>query len=184
MPCIDMSTQKILAALLAASVCMGVGGCHSVESWDNDMYGNFDALWTALDEHYCFFESKDVDWEETGRRYRAGIDPEWDYHQFFDHCSAMLAELKDGHTNLVSWFDVSYYRAWWSDYPQNFDRRLIRQYYFNFNYLTAAGMDYGILPENVGYMYYGSFSSTIGEGNLDYILSYFSTCDGLYCGCP
>ena len=99
--------------------------------------------------------------------------------ELFAVCSNMLNELRDGHTNLAAPFDVSYYRAWWSDYPQNFDRRLIRQYYFNFNYLTAAGMDYGILPENVGYMYYGSFSSTIGEGNLDYILSYFSTCDGL-----
>lgn len=179
MPCIDMSTQKILAALLAASVCMGVGGCHSVESWDNDMYGNFDALWTALDEHYCFFESKDVDWEETGRRYRAGIDPEWDYHQFFDHCSAMLAELKDGHTNLVSWFDVSYYRKWWSDYPQNYSARLVEEFYFNFNYRSVGGIDYGILPQNIGYMHYSSFSYGIGEGNLDSILAYCASCDGL-----
>ena len=180
MPCIDMSTQKILAALLAASVCMGVGGCHSVESWDNDMYGNFDALWTALDEHYCFFESKDVDWEETGRRYRAGIDPEWDYHQFFDHCSAMLAELKDGHTNLVSWFDVSYYRKWWSDYPQNFNLRIIQENYLGFDYHSGGGMIYKLLGDRkVGYMRYSSFAAGFGESFVDDMLYSMREADGL-----
>ena len=33
--------------------------------------------------------------------------------------------------------------------------------------------------QNVGYMYYGSFSSTIGDGNLDQILAYLSTSTGL-----
>ena len=48
-----------------------LGGCHSIETWNNDFYGNFDALWTILDEHYCFFESKNIDWKATGERYRA-----------------------------------------------------------------------------------------------------------------
>ncbi len=153
--------------------------CHEIEEWANDPRGNFDALWTIIDEHYCFFAEKNVDWDEVYVRYSCKVSDKMTGEELFAVCSDMLNELRDGHTNLAAPFDVSYYRAWWSDYPQNFDRRLIRQYYFNFNYLTAAGMDYGILPENVGYMYYGSFSSTIGEGNLDYILSYFSTCDGL-----
>ncbi len=153
--------------------------CHEIEEWANDPRGNFDALWTIIDEHYCFFAEKNVDWDEVYVRYSCKVSDKMTGEELFAVCSNMLNELRDGHTNLAAPFDVSYYRAWWSDYPQNFDRRLIRQYYFNFNYLTAAGMDYGILPENVGYMYYGSFSSTIGEGNLDYILSYFSTCDGL-----
>ena len=153
--------------------------CHEIEEWANDPRGNFDALWTIIDEHYCFFAEKNVDWDEVYVRYSCKVSDKMRGEELFAVCSDMLNELRDGHTNLAAPFDVSYYRAWWSDYPQNFDRRLIRQYYFNFNYLTAAGMDYGILPENVGYMYYGSFSSTIGEGNLDYILSYFSTCDGL-----
>lgn len=153
--------------------------CHEIEEWANDPRGNFDALWTIIDEHYCFFAEKNVDWDEVYVKYSCKVSDKMTGEELFAVCSDMLNELRDGHTNLAAPFDVSYYRAWWSDYPQNFDRRLIRQYYFNFNYLTAAGMDYGILPENVGYMYYGSFSSTIGEGNLDYILSYFSTCDGL-----
>ncbi len=37
---------------------LGLPGCHSLESFDNDYYGNFDALWTILDEHYCFSSKK------------------------------------------------------------------------------------------------------------------------------
>jgi len=137
-------------------------------------------LWTALDEHYCFFESKDVDWEETGRRYRAGIDPEWDYHQFFDHCSAMLAELKDGHTNLVSWFDVSYYRKWWSDYPQNFNLRIIQENYLGFDYHSGGGMIYKLLEDRkVGYMHYSSFAAGFGESFVDDMLYSMREADGL-----
>ena len=32
--------------------------CHKVEVFEDDPYGNFDALWTILDERYCFFEYK------------------------------------------------------------------------------------------------------------------------------
>ena len=37
----------------------------------NDAEGNFDALWTILDEHYTFFEYKNVDWDAVGKQYRA-----------------------------------------------------------------------------------------------------------------
>ena len=87
--------------------------------------------------------------------------------------------MRCAHTNLSAPFATSYYRKWWSDYPQNYSARLVQQYYFNFNYRTTGGIDYGILPQNVGYMHYGSFSAAIGEGNLDAILAYCAAADGL-----
>ena len=169
---------RIYRILIALSL-LPLVSCHGIEEWTNDPKGNFNALWTIMDEHYCFFAEKDVDWDAVYATYSRKVSDKMTGEELFAVCSDMLNELRDGHTNLAAPFDVSYYRAWWSDYPQNFDRRVIRQYYFNFNYLSAAGMDYGILPQNVGYMYYGSFSSMIGEGNLDWVLSYFETCDGL-----
>lgn len=170
----------LVCAALLTPVAAGLQSCHHIEEWDNDVYGNFDALWTVLDEHYCFFGDKDVDWQEVGQRYRAEIKADWDARQLFDHCADMLDELRDGHTNLSSWFDVSYYRKWWSDYPQNYDGRLVEEYYFNFNYRQVTGVKYGILPRgNIGYMGYSSFATPIGEGNLDAILAYLATCDGL-----
>ncbi|MDE5661969.1 MAG: peptidase S41, partial [Muribaculaceae bacterium] len=133
--------RNILAATaVSLPLALGTGSCHSVESWDNDVYGNFDALWKILDEHYCFFADKDIDWEETGARYRAAIKPDWDATLLFAHCADMLDELRDGHTNLISWFDVSYYRKWWSDYPQNFDLRLVQEHYLGFDYPAGSGL--------------------------------------------
>ena len=103
--------------------------CHSVEEYENDPKGNFEALWTILDEHYCFFREKNIDWDEVHARYSRQISPKMTQRELFDVCSAMLEELQDGHVNLTSSFDVSYYTKWWSDYPQNYDERLIEEHY-------------------------------------------------------
>lgn len=164
--------------ILVAAVFLGAG-CHKLDSWENDPKGNFEALWTILDEHYCFFSEKGVDWNEAHDRYAAKVSNRMTQEELFDVCAEMLNELRDGHTNLIASFNTSYYRKWWSDYPQNYSARLVEEYYFNFNYRTVGGMDYAILPENVGYVRYGSFSNPIGDGNLDHVLAYLNVCSGL-----
>lgn len=170
-----MKLFNIIVALLALTL----SACHSVEEYADNPRGNFEALWTTLDEHYCFFGEKGVDWDDVYLRYSPKINDKMTDEELFEVCATMLEELRDGHTNLSSSFDVSYYRRWWSDYPQNYDARLIEEHYFNFNYRQSGGFMYGILPENIGYINYSSFSSAIGEGNLDQVLYYLSTCDGL-----
>ena len=163
-----------IASLLLASLV----GCQKHEEFANDPYGNFDALWKEIDEHYCFFKYKDLNWAEIGTKYRAQVLPEMSPTELVDVCAAMLRELKDGHTNLISSWDVS--RYWiWEQYPQNYDERLINEFYLNFNYRNSSGIKYQILSNNFGYMHYSSFSSTIGEGNLDNVLAYLASCDGL-----
>lgn len=172
--------MKHISSYITLFVLLTVtAACHKVDHFDNDIEGNFDALWKIVDEHYCFFEEKGVDWDAVYRQYRPMVKPEMTSRELFDVCADMLAELRDGHTNLSSGFDVSYYRKWWSDYPQNYNGRIIEQYYFNFNYHNAGGMMYGILPQNVGYIRYASFNSGVGEGNLDAVLSSFATCAGI-----
>ena len=54
----------------------------------------------------------------------------------------------------------SYYRKWWSDYPQNFDARLIRNNITSLPlHLETGAWMYGILPQNVGYIRIPMFSS-------------------------
>ena len=168
----------ILKISIAAAILLQLTACHSQEEFPNDPHGNFDALWKEIDEHYCFFKYKNIDWNEVGERYRAQIHPEMSSTELFDVCASMLSELKDGHTNLISSFNVS--RYWiWEQYPQNYDERLINEFYLNFNYHRVSGIKYQILSNNFGYMYYGDFSSGIGEGNLDNILAYLASSDGL-----
>ena len=170
--------KRLLKILTVILVLLPLGACHDQVEWDNDPYGNFDALWTILDEHYCFFAYKDVDWQEVRTRYRAKLHDDITSRELFDLCSDMLKELKDGHTNLVSSYDVS--RYWiWEQYPVNYDERLINEHYLNFNYRRASGIKYSILDNNYAYMYYGDFTSAIGDGNLDIVLSTLATSDGL-----
>lgn len=153
--------------------------CHELPDYDNDRRGNFDALWSILDQHYCFFAEKDVDWDDVYSRYSPRVSDRMSAEELFNLCAEMLDELQDGHVNLSAPFNTSYYRKWWSDYPQNYDERLVQQHYFNFNYRSTGAIDYGILEQNVGYMRYPSFEYGIGEGNLDAVLNYVATCDGL-----
>lgn len=161
------------------SVLAGLCSCHHIDSWDNDPVGNFEALWTIVDEHYCFFREKDVDWQEVYDRYRPHVNNGMRSAELFTICAEMLDELRDGHTNLSSGFNTSYYTAWWSDYPQNYDERLVRQYYFGFNELHIGSVSYGMLPENIGYIRIPNFATGLGHGNIDAILSYMLIANGL-----
>lgn len=156
-----------------------LSSCHDIDDFENDPRGNFEALWSEIDRHYCFFSEKDIDWNEVHARYSARVSDRMTREDLFNLCSEMINELRDGHTNLSTPFATSYYRKWWSDYPQNYDSRVIEQYYLNFNYRSIGAVTYALLPENIGYMHYSSFSSSLGDGNVDYILSYFKAAQGI-----
>lgn len=164
---------------LTCLILLILTACHDLPDYDNDRKGNFDALWQIIDQHYCFFDEKDIDWNEVYARYSPRISDKMSAEELFNVCAEMLDELRDGHVNLSAPFNTSYYRKWWSDYPQNYDQRLVQQHYFNFNYRSTGAIDYGVLAENVGYMRYPSFAYGMGEGNLDAVFNYLSTCDGL-----
>lgn len=171
--------KKIRTAYLALLVFI-TSACNSIEDYDNDNTGNFDALWNFVDQHYCFFEQKDVDWAAVGQSYRQQAELAGSQRVLFNVMSGMLDNLRDGHVNLSSWFETSYYRGWWSDYPQNYDERLVEEYYLDFDYNSLGTAYYGIImPYNVGYLRLSTFSSTFGESNIDAILNYFNTCSGL-----
>ena len=70
------------------------------------------------------------------------------------------------------------YWDWYLDYPRNFNESIIEKY-LGRDYRIAGGAKYTILEDNIGYIYYGDFSSGIGNGNLDEILLYLSACNGL-----
>ena len=97
----------IIALTTIASIALTA--CHDLpEMPDNpsDPASNFDQLWTILDEHYCFFAQKDVDWDEVYKRYSIRVSPEMSQEELFDVCAAMLDELQDGHTNLSAPFNT------------------------------------------------------------------------------
>jgi len=148
--------------------------------FDNNPRGNFDALWTILDRNYCFFEYKNIDWDSVYTDYSARITSDMNNDALFKLMGEMLAELKDGHVNLSASHDITRYWQWQDDYPANFDPTIQKHYLGKeTDYSRASGMWYKILEDNVGYLYYGSFSSDVGEGNLDQVLNRMALCHGL-----
>lgn len=145
-----------------------------------DAYANFDALADIVGDRYCFFKEKDIDWPALCRKYRVQITDSTSQFDLFFIMSDLLDNLKDGHVNLSSSFNTSYYKKWWSDYPQDFNMRTLEEYYLHFGGLQTSGMRYGILgKDSIGYIYYPTFSTPMGETNLDYVLAILKDTKGL-----
>lgn len=165
MPIIEIMKKSIPYCLLLL-VSLWLFSCEKADEYSSAPRENFEALWKIMDEHYCFFEYKDVDWNDVYARYSVQVTDTMKQDQLFKLLGEMLNELKDGHTNLISSFDVSRYWKWYEDYPANFSED-IQENYLGTDYMIAGGMKYKKLSKDVGYIYYGSFSNAIGENNLD-----------------
>lgn len=156
--------------------------CVDIEERDDTATGNFEALWTILDEHYCFFDYKQkeygLDWNDVYAKYKVRINNNMSTVQLFEVLCDMLGELRDGHVNLSSSMDYGRYWKWQENYPYNYSDSLIRRY-LGTDYKIASGLRYRVLDDNIGYIRCASFESPIGEGNLDEVLSYLLLCRGL-----
>lgn len=171
--------------LVLPFVGIGVGilsSCVDVDEMSNDVSGNTESLWRIMDEHYCFFDEKKtelgVDWNDVHKRYTANADPGMSRSQLFEFLGRMIGELKDGHVNLQSGFDLARNWSWKEDYPTNFSDTLQRKY-LGTDYKISSGMCYRILDDNIGYVYIESFAYVMGDGNLDEVLLYLSPCKAL-----
>lgn len=175
-----MKPQRLLH-IIAIAIVAQLQACFVNDDLhiENDAHTNFDALWTIVDQHYCFFDYKGVDWDSVYNHYAPRISNNMSEQSFFNLCGEMLATLQDGHVNLSSAFGSTYYWKWFQDYPVNYDERIIHQNYLGFDFFVAGGITYKKLRENIGYIYYDSFSSSISPTTLDYILAHFVTCDGI-----
>lgn len=172
--------RNLIGAGIAATIMTACVDQPDYGKHPYDVYANFDALADIVGSRYCFFEEKDIDWDNLCREYRAKITPETSQIDLFFIMADLLDNLKDGHVNLVSEFNTSYYKKWWTDYPQDFDMRTLEEYYLNFGGLQTSGMRYAIMmPDSIGYIYYPSFSTPIGETNLDYVLAILHKTRGL-----
>lgn len=175
----QIHTSVHIKGLLLFFVSVSLISCEKADEYTMNPRTNFEALWKIMDENYCFFEYKDIDWDDVYQKYNLQLRDTMDQYELFQFLGDMLSELQDGHTNLYSSFDVARYWDWYEDYPRNFNEDVHKKY-LGKDYLIAGGMKYLRMANNkVGYIYYGSFSSGVGENNLDYALMHFKDCQGL-----
>lgn len=174
-----MRKALTLIAAIALSACVG-------EEYpsDNTPESNFEALWQLMDEHYCFFSYKQatigVDWDEVHQRYAGQVNASMTDAQLFEVLANMLAELKDGHVNLASGYDLARNWSYREDYDDNFDTELAEAYLgTGKDYAIASALYYTILDDNVGYVRLESFADALGDGNIAIVLYALQGCQGL-----
>ncbi len=162
-------------------------GCSTKEEYSSSPKENYKALWTVLDEGYCYFKEKlpkDSTWYDMYEKYLPKIQNDMPSDSLFDVMAQLLAELKDGHVNLVSPFDISHYDNWEKDYPQNCNNA-IRKLYLGDKYRIAGGLYYGAIQYNnhqkdsIGYIQYPSFMSSTSVMNIVSIFVQLRHCKGL-----
>ena len=151
--------------------------------FSNTPQGNFMALWTIMDEHYCFFDLKKeklgVDWNEVKTRYAASISDDMSDRSLFEVLCNMIGELRDGHVNLTSAYDFGRNWSWKTDYPANFSKDLQDKYLGKDYIIGGNGYYYRILDDNIGYLVVESFERIMSDGRLNVMLNNMTLCNGL-----
>ncbi|MDO4695836.1 S41 family peptidase [Porphyromonas sp.] len=160
-----------------------LGSCVKETPVNTNHKANFDALWKIIDERYCYLEEKKVDWDTIYTHYAKYLEVvKGDDFRFFNMLSTMLRELKDGHVNLISTFNVGRYDTWQGDPTEGYNY-YIRKKILGKNYLSSGGMKYvkGVADSNkdvkIGYILYESFASSLGD--LRFIFNFMDDCQGL-----
>jgi len=170
----------LIAAFIVVIQAMSflLTSCVKEDEFSDNARGNFEALWKIMDEHYCFFDEKGIDWNAIHAKYSPMVSEDMTRDQLFEVLANMIGELKDGHVNLYSSFDVGRNWSWHEAYPSNFSDTLYNKY-MGTDYQIAGILRYRVLDDNIGYVRCASFSSVIGGGNLDNVLMELAPCRGL-----
>ncbi len=142
----------------------------------------FDYLWNKVDQQYAFFDIKGVDWDSVREVYRPMVYEDMDDDSLFRVCAAMLNTLRDGHTNLISGFDVSrndsiYYKMY---AERNINTEVVMLNYLTVNYHSTGAFAHNAIRDGrVAYVRYSTFENAISEGALKYIVDRYKDSDGM-----
>lgn len=181
--------SRYIRAILFAVVLTALAvGCYSSNRDDepefaNTPQGNFMSLWTIMDRHYCFFDLKQqelgVDWSEVRKRYGSYISDHMGDRALFEVLCQMLAELRDGHVNLYSAYDVG--RSWHmkTDYPANFSKDIQNAYLGHDYVIVGSECYYKVLTDNIGYFVLGSFEDGISQSRISIMFNNMMMCNGI-----
>ena len=184
------SDMKHLTKLLAVlGLLLSLACCTTEREYTADPYANYDRLWEILDRGYCYFDLKlphGTTWRDLYHKHRRDLRPTMTTDSLFLVMSQLLAELRDGHVNLISTFDYGRYWQWRSEGPRSYDETLIESYLGD-DYHIAGGLAYKSLDypkgvrraEPIGYIRVASFSSAISSSNVNAVLNRLKACNGL-----
>ncbi|MGB0524268.1 MAG: S41 family peptidase [Flammeovirgaceae bacterium] len=163
-------------------LCLSLSACELLfmeKSPSNDPVSNFESLWKTLDERYSFFDYKHIDWDSVYQVYRPQVDETISDDSLFNVCKALLRSLHDGHVYLVGYKDIAFYPDFYLNYPANYNRDLLERNYLRNNDVRYAGPLWHARLNDIGYIYYPSFTAPFSKDHLDAVLTRFQDTKGL-----
>lgn len=140
---------------------------------------NFDYLWKECDEKYAYFDVKNIDWNSIREEYSDQIFEGMSEDSLFNVLGGMLTELRDDHTNLRSFFNVSFFGVVYLG-QDNFDWRILVDNYLGQDfYITGPFRHHFLDNGEIGYVRFPSFTGKVDNKNLDFILEQYKDTKGL-----
>jgi C-terminal processing protease CtpA/Prc len=169
----------ILVAILFFSSCEKIIFEEKKES--TNPKENFEYLWKQCDEKYSYFDVKNINWDNIHAKYNAKIYDGMSEDSLFKVLGAMLNELRDDHTNLISSFNISQFGVY--HYGQdNFDWRIVKDNYLPKDLYNSGPFSHEFLigqNNEIGYIRFSEFTGTVNDVNLDFILNRYKNTKGL-----
>lgn len=139
----------------------------------NNPHEIFDEFWKYVDEHYIYFEEKQVDWDDVYKRYTRLIHDDISEDDLFYLCRKALFELKDGHNRIQSPTIASSNYDIRTGYEIHFSRKLVRDNYTNGVFHQEGNILYNMMDHDIGYIHiaamshFGAFNSIVRKMKED-----------------
>lgn len=166
--------RHIIYIVLLAAICM----ISCKRKPDMSAEATFDAAWKIMDEHYCYFGERNIDWDGVYDVYRPRVSEVNGPFDLFDLIAEMLDTLGDGHVNLITPLGTSSSSGWYDDYPEDYSWTVLcSDGYLGTDYRKAGDLVYDTIGD-VAYLKVSSFSS-VSRSSLRYIDIYFRNCKGV-----
>ncbi|MCF7832733.1 MAG: S41 family peptidase [Candidatus Marinimicrobia bacterium] len=145
----------------------------------NDPVTTFDYLWNKVDQQYAYFDVKNVDWDDIYLKYSPDIHSDISDDSLFFYLGNMLNELRDGHVNLFSEFNISRFDISKLG-PKNFDYRFIQDNYLGTDYYSTGPFRHDFIAnDQVAYVRYSSFMDLFSDANMLYIFDRYKDTEGM-----
>ena len=146
---------------------------------NNKAVANFDHLWEQCDIRYAYFDYKKINWKTVYAQYRGKVYDGMSEDSLFNVMGAMLNELRDGHVNLISPFNISVFDVDLLG-PENVDDRVILENYIGIDRIITGPFTHDFLRnKEIGYIRLRSFPGTVDNVQLDYMLDRYKDTKGL-----
>lgn len=176
---------KIIKLILCVSLGILISGCEKRVTESEQSARNmedFEAAWNRINDVYPFFEFKKIDWDSMYTVFRPRTETA-NIYEFHPVLTDLLAELKDGHVyyeTIVGSRVVPYYPPRQIRDQYAFSLSVVKTYFNEELRATENGSaEYGILQDNIGYIFLSNFGQDDLSAEFPDILEYLRNTKGL-----